>query len=356
MMKPIVSVCIPTYNGEKYLAACLESVLAQTFSDLEILIVDDCSSDDTVQVANTFARRDSRIRISVNDINLGLVGNWNHAAELARGTWIKFLFQDDLILPECIARMHTVAKDTETPIISCARDFIFEDGTREELRVDYLNHRARIQAAFSGSAQWSARDFCEAVLQSPVVWNILGEPTAVLLHRDVFRTFGWFNPRLRMLCDFEFWGRVASNTGTAHIPETLAIFRVHETSTSGHFRASEARQYRFDMVDPLLIVHDYAFHPLFAKLRTVAANRHPLVDLENEFWRRALVVHWFAKHAARDRVPRDASLLDEWRIAVQACPRLASIPFKARLLSKLSALKKTVTSRAKGRRRADPEE
>jgi hypothetical protein len=251
--------------------------------------------------------------------------------------------------------MHTVAKDTETSIISCARDFIFEDGTPEELRADYLNHRARIQAAFRSSAQWSARDFCEAVLQSRVVWNILGEPTAVLLHRDVFRTFGWFNPHLRMLCDFEFWGRVASNTGTVHIPETLAIFRVHETSTSGHFRASEARQYRFDMVDPLLITHDYAFHPLFANLRAAAATRRPRVDLENEFWRRALVVHWFATRAARNRVPRDASLLEEWHIAVRACPRLASIPFKVRFLSKLRALKRTVTARAKGWRRADPE-
>jgi len=347
-MKPIVSVCIPTYNGAKYLAACLESILAQTFSDLEIIIVDDCSSDDTVRVANTFARRDRRIRIVVNDINRGLVGNWNYAAELARGTWIKFVFQDDLILPDCVARMHAVAMDTAIPIISCARDFTFEDGTPDGLRTDYLDHRARIQAVFRDSAQWSARDFCEAALQSLVIWNILGEPTAVLLHRDVFRRFGWFNPHLRMLCDFEFWARVASNTGTVHIPQSLAIFRVHETSTSGFFRASEARRYRFNMVDPLLILHEYAFHPLFANLRAVAAHRHSRVDLESEFWRRALLVHWFARHAARDSVPRDVSLLDEWQVAARDCPRLASIPLKIKFLAKLRALEKTVTSWVKG--------
>jgi hypothetical protein len=87
-------------------------------------------------------------------------------------------------------------------------------------------------------------------------------------------------------------------------------------------------------------------HPLFATLRATAANRRPRVDLVNEFWKRALLVHWLAKHAATDRVARDASLLDEWRITVQACPRLASIPFKAPLLSKLSAFEKTVTPRA----------
>jgi glycosyltransferase involved in cell wall biosynthesis len=342
-VKPTVSVCIPTYNGARYLAACLESVVSQTFSDVEILVVDDCSSDETVQIASAFARRDPRIRITVNEANLGLVGNWNRSAQLAGGEWIKFVFQDDVVRPECIAQMHAVAKDTKLPIISCGREFLFEEGTPEELREEYLKFGARTQAAFRSSSLWSAHDFCEAVLGSSMVWNILGEPTAVLLHRGVFERFGWFNPRFRMLCDFEYWGRVASNTGTVHIPEVLARFRVHENSTSGYFRKTKARRYRFGQIDPLLVVHEYAFHPHYAVLRGVAAGRRPRMDLVDEFWGRALVVLWFARDAARRRIPSDASLLEEWHCAARDWPRLASIPLQARILSKWRSLKRSVS-------------
>jgi hypothetical protein len=150
-----------------------------------------------------------------------------------------------------------------------------------------------------------------------------------------------------MLSDFEFWARIASNTGTVHIPEALATFRVHELSTSGYHRETEAGQYRFAVLDPLLILHDYAFHPLFAELRAVADTRHPPIDLIDEFWKRALGALWHANRAARKRVPRDTSLMEEWQVAVRGCPRLASIPFSVKLRSKWRTLRRTMTSSRK---------
>src|ERR1700730_17966377 len=147
-MKPAVSICIPTYNGSTYLPACLDSALSQTYSDFELLIVDDCSSDDSVDIAKAYAKRDSRIQVFVNDHNLGLVGNWNRSVQLSRGEWVKFIFQDDLIRPECLGRMLSVATKFRSPIVSCARDFIFEPNTPEGNRQYYLNHHAQIQASF----------------------------------------------------------------------------------------------------------------------------------------------------------------------------------------------------------------
>jgi glycosyltransferase involved in cell wall biosynthesis len=109
-MKPLVSVCIPTYNGAKYLKECLDSVLAQTFTDFEVLIVDDKSSDETLSIAQEYATYDPRFRVIQNECNLGLVGNWNRCVELAQGEWIKFIFQDDLIEPACLERMLAVRK------------------------------------------------------------------------------------------------------------------------------------------------------------------------------------------------------------------------------------------------------
>lgn len=102
---PYVSVCIPTYNGGKYIRECIESILVQTYSDFEILIVDDKSSDETIEVVEEFAKRDKRIRIVRNQQNLGLVKNWNRCVELSEGEWIKFLFQDDLLAPDCIEEL-----------------------------------------------------------------------------------------------------------------------------------------------------------------------------------------------------------------------------------------------------------
>jgi len=341
-MDPEVSICVPTYNGAAYLANCLDSILGQDFVDFELLIVDDRSSDDTVAIAATYAQRDARIRIVVNDSNLGLVENWNRCVRLSRGTWIKFVFQDDVILPTCVDRMLAVAKESGRPIISCGRDLIFEAGTPIELRKKYEKTKAMIQELFHRSNEWSAHEFSEALLRFPAVWNFLGEPSAVLLHRTVFEHFGWFNPHVRMLCDFEYWARVASNTGNVHIREALAKFRVHENSVSAYYRQTAARQYRFEMVDPVLILHEFAFHPSYAGLRALAMGRRQRVNLVEEFWRRALVVLWFAKRAVQDRAHPDSSLLGEWHEAAQNCPRLASIPLRVKILSKWRALKKTV--------------
>ena len=260
------------------------------------------------------------------------------------------MFQDDLLLPECLARTHAVAEDTEIPIISCARDFIFEDAASEELRAEYLNHKARIQATFAGSAQWSAREFCEAVLQSVVVrkhpWRADGGIASPRRLPEVWMvqstTADAVRPRILGARGVKY--RYCSHPGDSrHIPSTRGV---DIRSLQGARSPSVSVRYG----RPTTRYPRLRIHPLFATLRATAANRRPRVDLVNEFWKRALLVHWLAKHAATDRVARDASLLDEWRIAVQACPRLASIPFKARLLSKLSAFEKTVTSRAEGRR------
>jgi len=102
--EPAISVCIPVYNGERHLAAAIRSVLNQTFRDLELLIIDDCSTDASLQIAESF--RDPRLIIIRNDHNLGLVGNFNKCVALARGQYSCILPQDDIILPERLQVQH----------------------------------------------------------------------------------------------------------------------------------------------------------------------------------------------------------------------------------------------------------
>ncbi len=309
-MQPIVSICIPTYNGAKYLRECLDSVLAQTFTDFEILLVDDKSSDKTLEIAQEYADKDTRIRVICNEKNLGLVGNWNRCIELAQGEWIKFVFQDDLIAPECLEKMLTASKP-DSSIICCRRNFILEAGTPEDVR-QYFNNIVTLEKLFPDSQEISASDYSKAVLNK-IHYNFVGEPTVLMLRREVFHRFGNFNPHLIQFCDLEFWTRVAVYTGIIYVPETLATFRVHNNATSA--KNNSGRRYRTRTLDPLVLLHDYALHPAYAPLRIVAAGQSKPVDLvallkDKSYW------------AWREGVKNSDSLA-EWEKITRLYPALA---------------------------------
>lgn len=323
-MKSLVSVCIPTFNGAKYIRECLDSVLAQEFTDFEVLIVDDQSSDETFSIAQEYATGDHRIRVIQNEHNLGLVGNWNRCIELAQGEWIKFVFQDDLIAPTCLEQMLAASKP-DSSIICCRRNFIIETGVEESERQGYLKIQT-IESFFPGITKISAGDYCEVLLKNATLnnesLNFVGEPTAVLLHRSVFYRFGVFNPHLIQICDLEFWTRIAIHKGIIYIPEILATFRVHAGSTTAINKTS--RHYRTLILDRLALLHDFAFHPNYAPLRTAASSRRPPVNLVNLFAQKAYEARTIAAFEAINPVNPDFSLLDEWKHIVHYYPNLSN--------------------------------
>ena len=321
-MKPLVSICIPAYNGARFLRQCIDSILAQTFADFELLVVDDQSSDDTLSIVESYAAQDPRIRVLRNEQNLGLVGNWNRCVELARGEWIKFVFQDDLIAPGCIERMLS-ACETDTALVACAREFLFDPETTQEVREWYLGSESTIREAWGKEKKISAEKFCQATLRQ-LGTNLIGEPTAVLLHRRVFQIFGDFNPVLIMSCDLEYWARVAVHTGLMVIAEPLATFRVHGGATSSENRAS--RGYRMDVLDDLVILHEFAFHLAYEPLRAAAAKQQPPMDMEAIFLAKAKWARNIAEHAANDSKSPDPSLLKDWVEVARSYPGISAIP------------------------------
>jgi glycosyltransferase involved in cell wall biosynthesis len=101
---PRVSIGLPVYNGENYLEAAVEAVLAQTFADFELIIADDASTDRTAEICRDYAARDGRIRYVRNDRNRGAAPNYNNLAGLARGQYFKWLAHDDVITPDYLAK------------------------------------------------------------------------------------------------------------------------------------------------------------------------------------------------------------------------------------------------------------
>lgn len=102
--KPRVSILIPVYNRENFIGECIESALNQSFSDIEVIVVDNASSDNTWEICQKYAARDSRVRIFSNEINIGPVLNWQRCIDEAKGLYGKLLFSDDLIEPDYLEK------------------------------------------------------------------------------------------------------------------------------------------------------------------------------------------------------------------------------------------------------------
>lgn len=316
-----VSICIPTYNGAQYLEACLDSVLNQTYRNIEILLVDDQSTDNTVEIIKRYAAIDNRIRLVKNKQNLGLVGNWNRCIELAGGEWIKFVFQDDLISKNCIERMLGVAS-IEHPLIFCRRDFFFEDNIDFKVKNIYLNIH-RFDEFFPKTGLISPTDISKTILKTND--NFFGEPTSSLIHKSIFDHFGLFNNNLIQICDLEFWIRVSTNIGINFINEPLVKFRVHANSTSS--KNHELMLYRTSLLDDLILLHEFAYNPFFESFRQISKQSIPKRNFKYELAEKAYWLKNYGFQLAKNEESIYSNPVIEWKKISGYYPNLISSPY-----------------------------
>ena len=124
--KPLISVVVPVYNVEKYLPKCLDSLLAQSWQELEIIVVDDGSPDNSWDIMQEYARRDSRVR-PIRQKNGGLSAARNAGVEAARGEWIGFLDSDDYVAPEMYERLYRAAAEQGAQMAVCSFTYVTPD-------------------------------------------------------------------------------------------------------------------------------------------------------------------------------------------------------------------------------------
>ncbi len=117
---PIISILIPVFNRKDFIAECIQSALSQTFSNFELVVVDNASDDGTWDIARQFAARDGRVRVFRNDLNIGPVRNWKRCADEAVGQFSKILFSDDCLEPECLSEMLPKLDDPSIALVYCA--------------------------------------------------------------------------------------------------------------------------------------------------------------------------------------------------------------------------------------------
>jgi glycosyltransferase involved in cell wall biosynthesis len=200
---PLVSIILPVYNGEKYLEQSIESCLNQTYKNIELIIVNDCSTDATLTIAKEYANKDSRIKIINNETNQKLPNSLNIGHECANGNLITWTSDDNLYLPNAIEVMvHQLEAENV--------DFVYAN----LVKIDS-----------------NGKETQEFKLEEPeeLLWrNVVG--ACFLYTKKLFISNESYDNKLFLVEDYDFWLRAFMKFDFYHINKTLYKYRVHESS------------------------------------------------------------------------------------------------------------------------------
>ncbi len=305
--QPKVSICIPTYNGEAFIEETIKSAIAQTYPNIELIVSDDGSTDRTIAIAQSFQSQTAVDFRIILHRNYGLSQNWNFCISQATGEYIKFLFQDDLLEPECIAKMVAVAQQNpEIGMVFSPRGItIAEDESHPILRkasqsIKDLHKSWSNLKSIQPGKELLADTNC---LNNPI--NKIGEPSTVLISTRVFAEIGLFDSGLSQYVDLDMWWRIMGNYHIGFVDEKLSSLRIHpEQQTWKNFAAGENHKDVVRFYKKLLNSPDYSFLNQEIKQKIshkLALRTQPsLSDLS------ALIQRY-------NKTPLDQSILDQLR-------------------------------------------
>jgi glycosyltransferase involved in cell wall biosynthesis len=213
-LDPFVSIMTPVYNGEVFLAECIESVLAQDYANWEYLIVNNCSTDGTLELANRYAKLDRRIRVVTNEVFVGAIENHNNALRRIspESRYCKFVSADDHLMPQCLSTMvRFAARNPSVGVVGSyqqSNDIINWKGLPESVSV------------------LSGREVCRLGLLQDL--RVFGNPTSVLYRADLIRRTASFFPHSGPHADTSACYAYLKDCDFGFIHEVLSAERVHE--------------------------------------------------------------------------------------------------------------------------------
>lgn len=228
MERPLVSICIPTYNSSKYILETVESVLNQTWSNLEVLVVDDCSSDKTLELLKTVT--DPRFRLIENEHNLGMTGNWNKCVRECRGEYVKLIPADDILYPECLSKSVPILdKHQDITLVCVGTDLINDEG---KITGHYMHWPK--EGVFDG----------KKIAKASAMWNdFFGNPVSLLFRKSDFEKVGGFDETIPYILDFDICMGLAGRGKVFFRKECLTAFRVRKDSNTGKLTKSGGKDY-----------------------------------------------------------------------------------------------------------------
>lgn len=209
----LISVIMPVFNGQKYLAEAIESILYQTFPHYEFIIIDDASSDKSLPIAQHYAKLDPRIRLIHNNENVGIAKSLNKGIELAKGFYIARMDADDISLPDRFQKqVDFLEENPHIAVLGGAFIYIDASGTPSK-QVNYFPRPNQVRwKLFFG--------------------NHLAHPT-IMMRADLFKQHGiHYNETLQTTQDYDLWVNIVQHHQLANLPDVLIYYREHNASVS----------------------------------------------------------------------------------------------------------------------------
>lgn len=257
--EPKVSICIPNYNYGRFIGDAIQSALEQTYKNFELIIVDNCSTDNSEEVIKSFS--DPRIRFYKNDRNIGGIRNWNRCLSLARGEYITLLHADDKITPNSIEkRVEILDRNPNVGLVysSCI----------------YIDGKGAVTGEFrpydSDRIVRGEDEFKRSVLK-----NNISVPT-VMVRKKCYEALGDFSEEITYCPDWEMWLKIALNYDLGFSSEPLGYYRIHGAAESDYY---------FPMNTTLVGIDTYKM------LKNIFSNLPPdkehLSSLEQEAFKKA---------------------------------------------------------------------
>ncbi len=243
--QPLVSIVTPVYNTEKYLAECIESIITQTYKNWEYIIVNNCSTDKSLEIAQYYSKKHERIRIHNNNDFLDVIQNVNNAAHQisAESKYCKFVLADDWIFPECIERMVEVAE--ANPSVGIVGAYRLEEN---RVTLDGLPYPGNVV---------SGKEICRLhfINNDPGLY-LFGSLSSLLIHSDLMRNQDNFLNESNIHADTEACYKILQSHDFGFVHQVLTFTRRHNESVT-----SKIRQYNTSIISGLMILIKYG--PLF---------------------------------------------------------------------------------------------
>ena len=216
MKTPKISVIMPTYNGEKYIKEAIESVLFQDEADFEFIIINDCSSDNTPQIINEYAKKDERIKVISNEENLKLPKSLNKGFSIAKGEYLTWTSDDNIFKQKAFSYMsHFLDRNKEIDLISCSMDYIDQNG---EFLFSTQNDKNRKGTYWLAGA------------------NNVG--ACFMYRKSIANLIGNYNPDYFLAEDYDYWARIAIYGQIYYSPENFYKYRSHPKSLTATKKAT----------------------------------------------------------------------------------------------------------------------
>ena len=329
----ILTVAVPTFNGARHLAEALHSVLSQEGVAIHLLVSDDRSDDDTLEVVRRAAG--DRARIEINSERLGLAGNWNRCAALVRTPLVAIFHQDDLMLPGHL-QAHAAALEADESVGLAASAVVMIDEHSQPISPGVVN---------PGGFGLSNKLFAPGQLAQEMACGNPLRCSAVTLRIAAHHDVGGFNPAFQYVLDWDFWIRASRKWKVAWLASPSVQIRWHTESETHRLKAGRADLDETARLLDQLFALDWKDRRDVANLRRVAD-----AGLGRAWLNRSLD----ALHAGRPELARDAlhrglkqspavirAILRDPRLGIQmaavaAAPRLAARLFARAALTRMA--------------------